>query len=163
MPIDFDALRGDSADAGVPADGVHTARLERVVLRETANGERLITDWSSEECSLWTSWNRFDPQGMSYTQDLLDGLGIDRKQMTTEDGLSDALATKEGGTYQVRTSSQKGSQGDRWFTSTYIEQAIAGRQETLDELAADTRGLPERDAAPAAAGDIFGDDAPVPF
>jgi hypothetical protein len=162
VPIDFEALRGEKELSGVPDDGIHTARLERAVLKETDKGDRVITEWSSDRCPHWASWNRFDEQGLPYTQQLLDGLGIDRKVMTSDDELSQALEKIEGGTYQVRTESRKGSQGDRWFTSTYIEQAIAGRQETLDELAADTRGLPERDAAPAAAGDIFGDDS-VPF
>ena len=159
MAIDYEALRGDSAGGVVPDDGTHTARLERAVLRDTANGERLITDWSSEECSLWTSWNRFDPQGLPYTQQLLDGLGIDRKKITADDELSEALERVEGATFQVRTESRQGSQGDRWFTSTYIEQVIAGRQEQLSDIPADTAGLPERDAAPDS-GDLFGDDTP---
>lgn len=161
MPVDFEALRGEKSAGGVPDDGLHTARLERAALVETDRGSRLITEWSDENNLMWTSWNRFDASGMAFTQELLDGLGINRKQVT-EDNFADELASVEGSTYQVRTESKQGSQGDRWFTSTYIEQTIAGRQQTLADMPADTRGLPERDAAPNGAGDLFGDDD-IPF
>ena len=71
----------------------------------------------------WDSWNRFDSSGMRYTQDLLDALGIDRFQVTDDDQMSEALhAACEHNDYQVRTESKRGSrQGDRWFTSTYVE------------------------------------------
>jgi hypothetical protein len=159
MPVDFDALRSETG-SGVPDDGLHTARLERAAVIETDRGSRLITEWSDENNLMWTSWNRFDASGLKFTQDLLDGLGVNRSQIT-EDNFSDELAQMEGGTYQVRTDSKQGKQGDRWFTSTYIEQAIAGRQQTLADIPADSAGLPERDAAPAGT-DLFADDD-VPF
>jgi hypothetical protein len=159
MTIDFDKLRGETAAEEIPADGTHTARLERcvIVTSNRTGDELLVTEWSDEQNVMWTSFNRFDSSGMSFTQELLDGLGVDRSKLTDEN-LGDELAQAEGGTYQVRTTSTKGSQGDRWFINTYVDQVIAGRQKTLDEdIPADTTGLPERDAAPAGA-DLFGDE-----
>lgn len=159
MPIDFDALRGERGSQQVPDDGLHTARLERIVIHESDRGESLITEWSDDQNVQWTSWNRFDASGLPYTQDLLDGLGVDRRKLTDEN-LADALARCEGSTYQVRTSSKRGSQGDRWFINTYIEQPLSRPDATLgSDIPADTSGLPERDAAPVGA-DLFGDDAP---
>lgn len=161
--IDFSTLRGERANTtGVPEDGLHTARLERAVLQDTAKGPRLITEWSDENNLMWTSWNRFtaDQYGMPKTQELLDGLGVDRSKLTDEN-FGDELATVEGGTYQVRTTSQQGSQGDRWFTETTIEQPIAGRQQELSDIPADTTGLPEPKPPPKpAAGDDLFDDIP---
>lgn len=164
-PVDYDALAGN-AGSGVPADGTHTARLERAALLETDNGSRLITEWSANG-TWWESWNRFDGRGMSFTQDLLDGLGVDRSKVTNDDEMGDELSHAEGDTYRVRTESKRGSQGDRWFTSTYIEARVEGgtppppRPEPESDAPADTAGLPAPGAS-APANDLFGDDD-IPF
>jgi hypothetical protein len=167
MPIDFDKLGGDRPVEDVPVDGVHKARLERAVVVTTKNGdERLVTEWSNESNVMWTSWNRFDAQGLPYTQDLLDGLGIDRKSLTDEVQLGNELASLEGGTWTVTTESNQGSQGDRWFTSTYVEgkadpQVAAQAEQKRSDIPADVADLPEPGAGgKTSAEDLFGDDAP---
>jgi hypothetical protein len=168
--IDFDALKGAST-RGVPEDGLHIARLERISFYEGDKGTQLITEWSNEANVTWTSWNRFDETGLSFTQELLDGLGVDRSKWNPDE-FQDEVEKAVGGTYQVRTDSRRGRQGDKWFTNTYIEQAIAGRQERMatgsgaaprqpePDVPIDTQGLPERGNAPDA--DLFGDDD-IPF
>lgn len=165
-PIDFDKLRGDvPAGDEPPEDGDHVARLERAVVVDTKRGEQVITEWSNEANVMWTSWNRFDATGLPYTQELLDGLGIDRSKVT-EETLSDELARCEGATYQVTTSATKGSQGDRWFINTYVNQAVSASQRVASDapdVPADANGLPEPDAGAAMASkDLFGDDD-IPF
>ena len=163
-PIDFGKLGGSTPIEEAPADGDHRARLERAVIVDTKNGERLVTEWCDSENSMWTSWNRFDDSGMSFTQELLDGLGIDRSKLT-EETLPDELARKEGATYNVRTESRQGSQGDRWFTSTYINSTVLPpqlnrREPPPSDAPADTRGLPQTTGAKS--NDLFGDDD-IPF
>lgn len=156
MPIDFDVLRGTGAPA-TPDDGDHVAWLERAAIVETQNGERLVTEWrdTADKSVQWTSWNRFDTTGMSYTRDLLLGLGVDLSTVNDTVDLSDGLIAKVGLTWRVTTKSQMGSQGDRVFVTTYVN----GRDTPVEpDVPIDTRGLAEPAAAPAPAVD----DAP-PF
>jgi hypothetical protein len=165
--VDYDRLRGEGGDvADHPPDGLHVARLERAVLQDTKRGMQVLTEWSDPNNLMWTSWNRFDADqfGMPKTQKLLDGLGVDRSQLTDDDALSQALADVEGGTYQVRTESRQGNQGDKWFTDTFIEQPIVGRQQSLTDIPADTTGLrepaPQGGKAKSGASDFDDDDIP---
>lgn len=149
--IDYEALRGGVV-TGVPDNGSHTARLERAKLWEGDKGSQLITEWSNDKNVMWTSWNRFDANGLPYTQDLLDGLGIDRSKITDDDKLEAALNEAEGRMYSVRTDSKQGSQGDRWFINTYVDGPAVAEQ---PELPVDAEGLPKPGAA-AVAGEQFG-------
>jgi hypothetical protein len=146
-PINYEALRTGASTVQVPADGTHQATLDRAALVSTDKGERLVTEWTDIDGTVgWTSWNRFDTTGMSYTRELLQGLGIDLNTVTDDTALTDALDQASHHVYQVRTSSQKGSQGDRWFTSTYVDGQSQGVQESLNgdvDLPIDTAGLPE--------------------
>lgn len=156
MPIDYQALQSGQVNVEIPGDGEHVARLERAALVSTNNGERLVTDWSgANENIQWTSWNRFDEMGLSYTVELLDGLGVDRSAVQTDDGFTDALDAVTGNLYDVRTSSQKGKQGDRWFTTTYVTGRATGIQDALEvDMPADTTGLgPSPDSAAAKVSD----------
>lgn len=157
MPIDYAALQGDGA--GTPDDGDHIALLERAVIVDTQNGERLVTEWRAPtDKAAWQSWNRFDVSGMSWTRDLLIGLGVDLKVVTDDDAMSDALNRVVNRYWRVHTTSQTGSQGDRVFVTTYVN-GPAGPVEP--DVPIDTRDLPEPTApAPAAPGAQFGDKAP---
>lgn len=132
MPVDYEALRS-GASTGVPEDGAHTARLERARLYEGEKGSQLITEWS-ESGLWWTSWNRFDGQGMPFTQALLDGLGVDRSTLTDDDAFEDALAQAQGALYLVTTSAKQGNQGDRWFINTYVDGKAVPVQSELGEV-----------------------------
>jgi hypothetical protein len=170
--VDYGKLRGEGgAVADHPADGLHIARLERAVLQDTKRGQQVLTEWSDPDNVMWTSWNRFDPDqfGMPRTQKLLDGLGVDRAKLTDDDALSQALADVEGGTYQVRTQSRKaerrlGDEADKWFTDTFVEQTVSGRQQALTDIPADTTGLrePAAQGATAKPASDFDDDD-IPF
>jgi hypothetical protein len=141
MPINYEALRNGSATAEVPADGNHQARLERAALVDTARGERLVTEWATiNPLQQWTSWNRFDTAGLAFTRDLLTGLGI-LDDVTSDTALANALERVTGQTFEVRTQSNKGAQGDRWFTHTYVDGPALGVQETMD-APFDTTDLP---------------------
>jgi len=165
VPIDFAALRGedDAATAGVPTDGDHAARLERAVLHDGDRGTQLITEWSDERNLMWTSWNRFDGQGLKYTQELLDGLGVDRQSVMDDAQLAQELAAVEGRHYRVRTQSKQGRNGDRWFTNTYVDGPAVPVE---PDVPVDTRGLPAESPAVTtadyAAQDLFGDED-IPF
>jgi hypothetical protein len=143
-PINYAALSGQATAADHPPDGHRQARLDRAALVDTQNGERLVTEWSDATNGglAWTSWNRFDTSGLQYTRELLAGLGIDTARLTDDDVLIASLNAVTGRTYDVRTASQQGSQGDRWFTSTYVDGHALGVQEELD-APIDTRDLPD--------------------
>jgi hypothetical protein len=122
MSIDYAALA--SRSGGVPEDGLHTARLDRAHLHNSDKGSQLITEWQEVGVDVpcfWTSWNRFDSSGLTFTQDFLDGLGVDRSTITDDDEFTDALIAVEHRVYEVTTKSNRGRDGDRWFTSTYVE------------------------------------------
>lgn len=153
-PVDYDALR-EGVSTGVPDNGTHTARLERAALIETDKGSNLITEWS-EDGLWWTSWNRFDAQGMSYTQELLDALGVDRSKITNDDEFEEALSHPVGHLWLVRTDAKQGSRGDKWFINTYVDGRAVPTQ---TDLPIDTEGLPP--VVDASADDQ--DDADVPF
>jgi hypothetical protein len=152
MPIDFAALRGEITTSQVPVDGKHQARLDRAALVDTQKGERLVTEWS-ENGVAWTSWNRFDTTGLLFTRDLLTGLGVDIAKVTDDGALTAGLDAVTGHTFEVRTHSNRGMQGDRWFTTTYVDGYALGVQEEMD-VPIDTAGLPEP-KQPA--------DEPLPF
>jgi len=151
-PVDYEALRG-GVTTGVPDNGAHTARLERAALIETDKGSNLVTEWS-EDGLWWTSWNRFDGQGLPFTQQLLDSLGVDRSTITDDDELEQALSQAQGVLYLVHTDSKQGSKGDRWFINTYVDGRAVPTQ---DELPVDTEGLPDVDGPGAPA------ETDVPF
>ena len=151
MPIDFDALRGEGGEPELPEDGDHVAVLERAAIVDTRNGERLVTEWRDAVVGqiTWQSWNRFDTTGMSYTRELMIGLGVDLSAVTDTDALEQGLYERVNGMYSVRTTSQMGSGGDRIFITTYVNGAVNGAQQTLaTDVPIDTEGLPPVRPAP---------------
>ena len=92
------------------------------MLRDTRNGECLVTEWADETQNVqWESWNRFDTNGLGWTRELLLGLEIDLATITDTNELEFALAQRVGQLWDVTTKSNQGSQGDRWFVNTYVE------------------------------------------
>jgi hypothetical protein len=91
---------------------------------------------------------------MPYTKDLLTGLGLDVPKLTDLDILTASLDAVVGRVYDVRTSSQQGKQGGKWFIDTYVDGHALGVQEELD-APIDTRDLPD---VP-----VVEDDEPIPF
>lgn len=161
MPIDYNALQSGQATIEAPTDGEHIAHLERAAIVSTNNGERLVTEWAgANENVQWTSWNRFDETGLSYTVELLDGLGVDRAAISNDDSFVDALDACVQNIYDVTTKSQMGSKGDRVFTTTYVKGRATSYQEALEvDAPADTSDLP-RAGSPAAK---VADDEKIPF
>jgi hypothetical protein len=158
MPINYEALRTGDTSAQLPADGSHTAILQRAALVTTNNGERLVTEWSdTTNGAAWTSWNRFDETGLSYTIELLDHLGVDRAAVADagdDDAFQAALDAVTGGAYDVRTTSQTGSRGDRVFVTTYVDARSQGVVQRLtDDIPVDTTDLPQQPAAATVAED----------
>lgn len=159
--MSFDDFK--SEDGGEPVDGEHTAWLEHAVVRDTRNGKAVKCEWRTTDLEhYWESWHNTTGGGKARTQDLLDALGINLEQLSGWEQLEDELAAAEGPAYTVKVSHSS----DGRFVNTVITGRPQGVQ---DELAPDTRGLPERDAAPApvatsaaaaAAADLFGDDVP---
>jgi hypothetical protein len=161
MAINYKQLRGEGAPA-IPKDGSHQATLDRAKIVDTKNGEALVTEWTTADGNVdWTSWNRFDTSGMGYTRELLLGLGVDLSTITDDDSLSAQLDGAQYHVYNVRTQSQKGSQGDRWFTSTYVTGRADGVQTQMatngeaPDVPIDAGGLPEPTLASK-----FGDEPP---
>ena len=147
--INFDLLRG--SEVGLPPDGIHTADLIVAKVVDLESGSKLVTEWGNPETNYyWTSWNAFAANRIVFTQELLDGLGVDRAKITDDSELAVELERVQGQTYQVRTSAWSGG------INTYIE----GRQQSLDDLGTDTEGLPEVGQAPT---QPTLDDSPVPF
>ena len=157
MP-DYEALRGETG--GLPPDGLHDAYLDAARLVDTRSGESIVCDWRTTNDPLyqWTSWHRLGGQGLGFTLDFLDAIGVDRGALRDVDGnrLEDALEARIGQTYPVRTK-RWGSDGGGGVNVT-IEEAsssngVAPGQESLD--------LPIEpvEAEPVAAGG----DEDIPF
>jgi hypothetical protein len=155
-PVDYDALRGSAG--GEPPDGIHKALLMRAKLVETSNGATmLVTEWQVGGMTpyYWTTWFGFEGARMGFTQEFLDGLGVDRSQITDDDVFGEALQRAEDEAYTVRTSSWSGG------INTYVEEAPDTAQASLDDAPIDTNGLPEVSTAePVAAGGV---DDDIPF
>lgn len=153
MP-DYDALRGDTG--GLPPDGVHDAHLDRASLIDTRKGEMLVTEWRTQGDPLywWTTWFRFDGQGLAFTLAFLDAIGVDRTSLADTDGnrLEDALDARLGLVYAVRTK-RWGSDGGGGVNVT-----VEGEQlQTSLDASVDTSDLLEPTAAAVT------DDEDIPF
>jgi hypothetical protein len=154
VPIDYEALRG-GVTTGVPDNGSHTARLERAARLELDKGPSLVTEWS-ENGLWWTSWNRFNAQAMPYTQQLLDGLGVDRSTLMDDDKFDAALAEVQGMLYLVHTDAKQGDKGDMWFINTYVDGRAVPAQ---IDMPVDTKDLPVLDES----ADSVDDEEDLPF
>jgi hypothetical protein len=157
MAINYKQLRGETVSQ-LPADGKHQARLESANLRDTKNGERIVTEWSDSRNVMWTSWNRFDTTGMEHTRELLLGLGVDLSTVTDDDSLDDQLHDATGREYMVRTRLW-GERMDQVNTyvdgrADVVQTQMATNGETPD-VPIDTGGLPQ-----PTLDDKFGADAP---
>ena len=159
MP-NYEALRGETG--GLPPDGVHDAYLDSARVVDTRNGESIVCDWRTigDPLFQWTSWHRLEGQGLAFTLDFLDDLGVDRSGLGELDGqqrLEDALDARIGQTYTVRTS--RWGSGGGGGVNVEIEGAgdsngaVSPAQESLD--------LPYDpvEAEPVSAGD----DDDIPF
>ena len=95
---------------------------------------------------------------MSWTQEYLDGLGVDRQTITDEDKLTDALEAVVGERFELRTENKSG------FLNTYVEgPATGGVQQSLD-VPIDDADLESRDpVAVNADGPPDPDDDDIPF
>ena len=98
-----------TASPTIPTTAQHQARLHRAVLRDTRNGECLVTEWADETQNVqWESWNRFDTNGLAWTRELLLGLKIDLATITDTNELEFALAQRVGQLWDVTTKSNQG-------------------------------------------------------
>ena len=141
MSIDYDSLRGTGASAGgEPPDGTHKATLAVAKLVEVRSGATmLVTEWQTQGLTpyYWTTWFGFEPKRMSFTQEFLDFVGVDRSQITDDDKFAGALELVQGQSFTVRTAAWSGG------INTYVEQSESAMQASLDDMPADTNGLPE--------------------
>jgi hypothetical protein len=146
--IDYEALR-PGAKAGMPEDGSYTARLEKATLNDY---DQLVTEWSADEL-WWESRNRFEGQSLQFTNEFLDGLGVDRSliaDMADDDHFRRMLAEVQGNSYHVRVVVNHGQ--SRTFYNTYVDGPVVSPQSELGE---------DPVAVEAAAGG--GQDDDVPF
>jgi hypothetical protein len=145
MPIDYDVLSGER-DLSAPPDGYCDAHLEHAKLVEGSSGDLLITEWSDGE-HYWTSFNGFSGNRLRFTQELLDGLGVDRKAVTSDEELEAELDRVTGGRFRVKTDSKEGQNGV--FVNTYVEGKAAE--------------VPIAEVDQTEAVPVTGDDDDVPF
>ena len=163
MP-DYEALRGEAG--GLPPDGVHDAWLDSARLVDTRNGESIVCDWRTTGDPLyqWTSWHRLGGQGLSFTLDFLDAIGVDRASLREVEGhrLEDALDARLGQTFTVRTK-RWGSDGGGGVNVEVQEanatNGVDPNQTSLD-APIDTADLDLSGVTPAAPG---ADDDSIPF
>jgi hypothetical protein len=150
--IDYDLLRGQVG--GDPPDGLHSAYLMRAALVNTSSGTRLVTEWqtSGDESYYWTTWFGFDGNRLGFTQDFLDGLGVDRSKVTDDDAFEQTLADVQGTVYTVRTAAWSGG------VNTYVEETPAPPpgQTSFGDVPID---MPAQEAV-AAASQTSDDDIP---
>jgi hypothetical protein len=151
--IDYQALRGEVG--GDPAEGTYLAYLARASLVETKNGSTmLVTEWQTmDPPHYWTAWFGFDGKRLPHTQELLDGLGIDRQTVTDDDAFEVALQGAEGRKYTVQITAWSGG------VNTVVQSAAVPAYES--DAPVDTEGLPP--AQEPAAALQFGGDNDIPF
>jgi hypothetical protein len=149
--------QAESGGGGAPPDGIHVARLDRMVLN--TDFDKVITEWVSEyePRYWWTSWNGFEGQQLSYTLDLLKGLGMDMSTVSSDDEFERAGERVIGKVFTVRTDSRQ-YQG-KTYVNTYVESP-----QQMD-LPVDASDLPEPvpvavSADPAPAQPAEDDDIP---
>jgi hypothetical protein len=136
MP-DYEALRGETG--GLPPDGIHDAYLDAARLADTRVGEMLWTDWRtvSDPLYVWSTGFRFEGQGLGFTLDFLDAIGVDRSALREVDGsrLEDALDARIGLVFTVRTK-RWGSDGGGGVNVTVQGEGstngVSPQQESLD-------------------------------
>lgn len=151
--INYGQLAGATAEG--PSDGLHTAFLMRARL-QTGAQDFIVTEWQVGD-AYWETLYGFTPQRMPFTQDMLDGLGIDRAKLTDDDALEVALAEAQGQQYRVRV------EHNGRFVNTYIEGGStvqSSAQASFADVPIDATGLP--DATPAYTGALAGMAAPPP-
>jgi hypothetical protein len=159
--IDYDQLSGGAG--GDPPPGLHNATLVRAKLAlGTSSGDWLITEWQITGLTpyFWTVWHGFEGQKLSFTQDFLDALGVDRAQIMKGDSQDErdvnfqaALDDVVNRDYQVEIKAWSGG------INTYVTgPAQAPDQTSLDELGTDTTDLP-----PAMPVTVPDDDDKPPF
>jgi hypothetical protein len=148
-PIDYARLRGEGHEVELPDDIHRVARLERIALVDTANGERLVSEWHDEfkPYIQWQSWNGFDGQQFTYAKDFLMSLGVDMSALTDDAALRSQLFDITGQAFRVHTSSTVGK-GDppRVFINTYVDGVATGTDLQMplldDDLGTDNADLP---------------------
>jgi hypothetical protein len=150
--INYAQLAG-GGESAQPPNGMHRAFLMRARL-QTGAQDFVVTEWQAGPY-WWETLYGFTASRIGFTQDALDGLGIDRAKITDDDALEAALYGAQGAEYRVRV-----EQNGR-FTNTYIEGAAAVGQPSFDsDIPADTSGLPA--ASPPYTGALAGMGAPPP-
>lgn len=120
--INYGALAG--GESTQPPNGMHRAYLMRARL-QTGAQDFIVTEWQAGPY-WWETLYGFTPQRLQFTQDALDGLGIDRAKITDDDALEDALALAQGSEYRVRV------EVNGRFTNTYVEGAAVAGQPSFD-------------------------------
>lgn len=151
MSIDWDALRGAAAD--VPPNGTHRAYLERASIVDTSGGEKIVTEWKSTGSTLyaWTTWFGLAGQALSFTQQFLDDLGVDRAKITDYASFDAALARAVGIEYEVETK-RWGDRGDG--VNVTVLGGAQARQEQLVDAPTEPVTVPSSATA---------DDDDIPF
>lgn len=114
--IDYGLLR--SNDGGEPPEGMHEPYLARAALVETDKGTLLVSEWQVPGSYYWTAWHGFAPDRIRFTQEYLDGLGVDRSTITDDEEFERALSEVIGTVFRVRTERSKGG-----YLNTYVEAA----------------------------------------
>jgi hypothetical protein len=161
MSPNYESLRGETG--GMPPDGVHDAYLDRAALVDTRNGEALVTEWRtvSDPLYMWATWFRFEGQGLRFTLDFLDAIGIDRSGLADVSGsrLEDALDARIGLVFAVRTK-RWGTDGggvnvDVIESGNGSDPAADPAQESLD--------LPHEPVEAEPVGVVGDDDDEIPF
>ena len=133
MP-DWDHIHQNATGAGsggTPPDGLHTARLVRCV--QQPDYDKVITEWQDTEGHYWDSWNGWDGQQLSFTLDLLRGLGMDITAIASDDEFSTAAEMIIDRTYHVRTESRQYN-GKTYINTYYEGDTDQGVQQKLADV-----------------------------
>jgi hypothetical protein len=162
---DFDSFKSDGDDGGeAPADGVHTAWLERTAILDTRNGTRIKCEWRTlDHAYYWNTWHGIRGAGKRFTKNMLAGMGVDLDAAHGWDDLGDALARQEGRKFRITLATN-----DRGY-----QDLTDAQPDDQAELPVDTAGLPpvetedfvrgqDKVAAARPGGGLFDDDD-IPF
>jgi hypothetical protein len=136
---------GGNPDETLPPEGLHDAYLIAARL-QTGSQDFIVTEWQSG-LFYWETLFGFTGGRIRFTQDALDGLGINRAKITDDDALSAALDDVRGSQFRVRVE-RNGN-----FVNTYIEGDVLGQAAlaSLGDAPIDTAGLPDVSAPPQTA------------
>jgi hypothetical protein len=162
--IDYGLLGGEqNREPSEPPEGTYQATLVVAKVVETSRGTALVTEWSTETEPpyYWTAWFGFAANRIAITNELLDGIGVDRAaivrggtQEQRDEELTRQLWAATNKVYAIEVTRWSGGVN----TKVIVAPEVSPDQTQMWDAPISTEGLPA--AGVGAAGHSEDDDIP---